>query len=230
MSAIGFFGFAAGPEVHVVDMLGLADPLLARLPARRPWQIGHYYRRIPDGYMETLGSGTPRFADPGVAAYYEKLRLITRGPLWAGERWRAIVGMNTGKYDGLVSEYGLTRKSIASLQGVRPEGTPINVDGTVPILERGLLVDLGRLVNHGSIEMSVDRTDEFRVQLLREGSVVATTWLRPLPEGEGNGMATRRVRIPSGAVADHVHILPMQGDHTYGLGHMRILDDGAVSR
>jgi arabinofuranosyltransferase len=229
MSAIGFYGFAAGPDVHVVDMLALADPLLARLPARRPWQIGHYYRRIPDGYMETLQSGASRFSDPGVAAYYAKLQLITRWPLWTRERWDAIVGMNTGRYDALVGEYGRTRVSIASLQDVKPDGTPDNAPGTVPILERGLIVDLGRVVDHGTIEMSLDRSDEFRVQLLKDGRVASTAWVRPLPQGEGGGLATRRVRIPSGASADHVSILPMQGDHTYSLGHLRIVEPKAQS-
>jgi hypothetical protein len=174
--------------------------------------------------METLQTGTSRFADPGVAAYYEKLRLITRGPLWTGERWRAIVGMNTGRYDGLVAEYGRTRLSLASLQDVKPDGTAGNAPGTVPILERGVLVDLGRVVDRGAIEMSVDRTDEFRVQLLRDGRVAWTAWLRPLPQRESGGLAARRVRIPPGVAADHVSILPMEGDHTYGLGHLRIVD------
>ena len=31
---IGLSGFYAGPEVHIVDAIGLSDPLLARLPAR----------------------------------------------------------------------------------------------------------------------------------------------------------------------------------------------------
>src|SRR5512147_2840646 len=37
---IGYFGFYAGPDVHVVDLWGLGDPLLARLPARTdvPWR------------------------------------------------------------------------------------------------------------------------------------------------------------------------------------------------
>ena len=33
--AVGMRGFYAGPQVHLVDRLGLGDPLLARIPAIR---------------------------------------------------------------------------------------------------------------------------------------------------------------------------------------------------
>ncbi|MGC9469738.1 MAG: hypothetical protein ACP5HS_14170, partial [Anaerolineae bacterium] len=51
--SVGFFGFFAGPDVRVVDILALGDPLLARLPVTDPnWQIGHFGRRPPAGYLE----------------------------------------------------------------------------------------------------------------------------------------------------------------------------------
>ena len=94
---VGFFGTAAGRRLHVVDVLGLGDPLLARLPTQRPWRVGHYYRVVPDGYIETLQEGVNRIRDPNTAAYYETLRLVTRGPLWSGARLRAIVALNLGR-------------------------------------------------------------------------------------------------------------------------------------
>ncbi len=50
--SIGFFGFFAGPQAHIVDKMALSDPLLARLPARRTPDlcIGHFERIIPEGY------------------------------------------------------------------------------------------------------------------------------------------------------------------------------------
>ena len=58
--AVGFFGFAAGPDVHVVDQAGLGDALLARLPPeQRPqWRIGHFFRTVPPGYVESLAART----------------------------------------------------------------------------------------------------------------------------------------------------------------------------
>ena len=97
---IGFSGFVAGPEIHIIDKLGLADPLLARLPISRRslacFQIGHFARRIPAGYVESCESGGNLVADPGLADYYEGLRTITRGPLWTAERWRCIARYNVG--------------------------------------------------------------------------------------------------------------------------------------
>lgn len=92
--SIGFFGYGAGPDVHVVDTLALCDPLLARLPALEPWRIGHFYRDIPGGYLEMLRGERDHLDDPAVDAYYAKIRLVTRGPLWSGSRWSAIADLN----------------------------------------------------------------------------------------------------------------------------------------
>jgi tetratricopeptide (TPR) repeat protein len=98
--AVGFVGFFAGPEVHVVDYHGLCDPLLARLPAvREPrpgdggtgWRIGHFERAVPEEYLRTLLTGTNQLADPELAALYEQIRLRTRAPLLASGRLSAIL-------------------------------------------------------------------------------------------------------------------------------------------
>jgi arabinofuranosyltransferase len=93
---IGYFGFYAGPAVHIVDAWGLADPLLARLPARADvsWRIGHFTRAIPDGYLETLTSGQNRIADANIARLYDRLSLVTRGDLFDRRRLVEIWKMN----------------------------------------------------------------------------------------------------------------------------------------
>jgi arabinofuranosyltransferase len=88
--AVGFFGFYAGPSMHVVDVLGLCDPLLARRPTGPRWRIGHYYREVPAGYLETLRTGTNQIQDPSIAQDYATLASITRDPLWSRTRWEAI--------------------------------------------------------------------------------------------------------------------------------------------
>lgn len=95
---VGFLGYFAGPDVHIVDRNGLTDPLLARLPVRDPadWRIGHFRRNVPDGYIDTLRGGRNVIADPAIAALYDELAIITRGPLRSAARWRAIWRVNTG--------------------------------------------------------------------------------------------------------------------------------------
>jgi len=127
-STIGFFGFAAGPHVHVVDIWALGDPLLARLPEGEAqdsesirrwaydasltnlpglprWRIGHFTRSMPAGYLETLESGKNVIHDKQLALYYSKLQEVTRGPLFDIERWVDIWKFNTGGYDYLLSHY-----------------------------------------------------------------------------------------------------------------------------
>ena len=93
---IGFLGYFAGPHVKVVDLLGIGDPLLAHLPLDRAvaLRVGHYRRRIPDGYLESLRTGQNRLGNPSLARYYADLRLATSGPLLSWERLFAIGRLN----------------------------------------------------------------------------------------------------------------------------------------
>lgn len=99
----GVVGYYAGPGIHIIDTQGLGDPLLSRLPATRPWRPGHFNRVVPAGYLESLQSGSPQIADPALAAYYQRMMIIVRDPLWSQRRWSAIVSMNLGRYDYLLS-------------------------------------------------------------------------------------------------------------------------------
>jgi arabinofuranosyltransferase len=101
---VGMYGFYADHNKHLVDPLGLTDPLLARIPIPDPhnWRIGHFTRNIPPGYEETLSSGQNQIADPALAEYYNHLSLITRGKLFDFERVVDIWKMNTGQYNYLL--------------------------------------------------------------------------------------------------------------------------------
>jgi arabinofuranosyltransferase len=103
-SNIGFFGFAAGPRVHIVDANGLADPLLARLPANPGWRIGHFERTIPAGYVESAVIGRTIIENKQIALYDDKLRIITQGSLFDPHRLLEIAKMNLGEYDYLLTD------------------------------------------------------------------------------------------------------------------------------
>jgi arabinofuranosyltransferase len=120
--AAGFIGYAAGPEVHLLDRWALGDALLARLPSEASWRIGHFERHIPIGYEETVATGQNLIRDPGVSTYYEKLRIVTEGPIWSRERFRTIWRMNAGAYDHLIASYGRRTNARAS-RGIAPRRT-----------------------------------------------------------------------------------------------------------
>lgn len=126
--AIGYFGFAAGPGVHVIDRVALSDPLLARLPAVRPesfskWKSGHFHRAIPDGYAESIEAGRNVIRNLNLRAYYEAIRIITRGPLFSADRLMTIVNMNLGRYDHLIPLY---------LSALRARGGPAGMEALPP--------------------------------------------------------------------------------------------------
>jgi arabinofuranosyltransferase len=105
--AVGMLGFAAGPEVTVIDHFALGDPLLARLPVENPrrWRIGHFGRALPEGYLHARETGDASGMHPELARYWEVLRLVTSGALFAPERLRAIARLHLGAYDGLRDAY-----------------------------------------------------------------------------------------------------------------------------
>lgn len=108
--SVGFYGYFAGPQVHVVDLLGLGDPLMARLPLADPdWYIGHFGRLTPAGYVETLATGQNQIADPNLALYYDKLAFLIRGDLFDPQRWVEIWKFNTGAYDAALDAYSYFR-------------------------------------------------------------------------------------------------------------------------
>lgn len=110
--ATGYFGYILGPHQRVVDYHALSDALLARVPSKNPhlgWGRGHLLHDVPAGYLESVETAQNRIVDPSLHLYYEKLLLVTTGPLFTRERFAAIWGLNTGKYAYLVDEYEARR-------------------------------------------------------------------------------------------------------------------------
>lgn len=104
--AAGVPGYLNGPYVHVVDPF-LCDPLLMRLPLQDPlhWRIGHFKRRLPEGWLETLASGENRLRHPSLARYWDALAVLLRAPVFSAERWRVWWGFQRGEYEPLLQQY-----------------------------------------------------------------------------------------------------------------------------
>jgi arabinofuranosyltransferase len=92
----GLHSFCRGPESHLIDQIGITDPLMARLalPIRGAFHPAHVPKPLPVGYLESVRTGENRFAAPDLAAFYAKVRTIVSGPLFSRERWRYVVELN----------------------------------------------------------------------------------------------------------------------------------------
>jgi len=104
----GMYSFYGGPELHVVDLHGLGDPLLSRLPPveQTEFRIGHFFRSLPAGYWKFDRSFGNEIEDENLSKYYEKLSvLIHEEKLFSSERAIMIWRMNTGYYDYLLDAY-----------------------------------------------------------------------------------------------------------------------------
>jgi arabinofuranosyltransferase len=103
---VGMTGFYAGPSVHIIDQLALADPLLARIPGGdRRSLMGHLTRALPLGYVETVESGRNLIVDRDLAEYYDALHEVVSGPLWSGRRLRVLAGFLLGRYEPYLAAY-----------------------------------------------------------------------------------------------------------------------------
>jgi len=142
---IGWNGYSAPLDTIVVDEAALADPLLARLPALPPWRIGHFKRPLPAGYLETLRTGENHLLDPPVRRLWEQLALVTRGPLFTWERWRAILALNLNPpslRDVHLAHYDLhvdrgdwqirASRQGGALERMEASGTRLEIAGTMP--------------------------------------------------------------------------------------------------
>lgn len=108
LKAVGFRAFEAGPQVHVVDLNALTDPLLSKLPAadKNNWRIGHFTRELPEGYLESVQTQSNRIKDFALRGYYAKLCVITKGKLFSAERFKKIMRMNLKRYDFWLRDAG----------------------------------------------------------------------------------------------------------------------------
>ena len=104
---LGYFSYWTGIDKIVVDPFALSDPLLARLPVdrSRPWRVGHFQRRFPEGFIDGLVNEANLITDPGLNELNKRLNIITqRRDLFSAERLKTIVAMNLGRYDHLIPE------------------------------------------------------------------------------------------------------------------------------
>ncbi|MEI6221976.1 MAG: hypothetical protein WCP97_04370 [bacterium] len=121
---IGYFGYTAGPKKIIIDPLGLADPLLARIAIDFDtiWQPGHFSRHIPEGYYESVRRQENLIHDSDLQEYYGKIKEITQGDLLSWSRIKTIYEMNTGRYSEKIEKYNKRRKIQRQAELIQSKG------------------------------------------------------------------------------------------------------------
>jgi hypothetical protein len=118
--SIGFYGLYAGPTKFLVDRNVLSDPFLARLPVSPRYYFefyaGHFFRDIPEGYLESVNADRNLVVDPFLHDFYDRVRRITRGPIFTGSRFRDILALNVGRYRGFHDVYAKRRQVALSIR------------------------------------------------------------------------------------------------------------------
>jgi arabinofuranosyltransferase len=142
---IGLSGYYGGQDVHILDVVALSDPLLARLPAKSDSRVGHFERRLPAGYKESLLSRELQIEDPDLNEYCRVLWSVTRGPLWSASRIGESIRLILGAYDPLLDSYLERTTAWHRLPGVAAVPTDFTIERLfVPEREMNLSAEEAR--------------------------------------------------------------------------------------
>ena len=184
MLAVGVPGFVGGPRLHIVDPV-LLDPLLARLPIRAgdEFVVGHVFRRVPEGYIETIATGENHIVHPGLRRYYELMRRVRRGPLFSRGRlaalWQTFWGAERDGFDAFVAEHyykpPLVKLRHSELGPVVAQGSPRRFDlGQRCVYEGGLHVAFDEPVHSDTLRVGVDSLDSYVFEFRRGDQSLGT--------------------------------------------------------
>jgi arabinofuranosyltransferase len=230
---IGVDGVLAGPKAHIIDVLALTDPLLAQLPCHRTWRVGHYGRVVPWGYLETLQTGRSAFKDMNLSELYEKLTIVTQGPLFSRRRWIEIWRLNAGAYDHLVDRelysnpprIDLTR---SDLPAVTPVPGAWDAPGSVLLYRNGARVSLGQIEHAKRIEITVGTGGRYSVALFLGKERVQEQTISTRAMNLGRRILVRRVlTISADAVSkgyDAIDVIPLDENGESSLAALRLRD------
>lgn len=224
LSNIGAQGYFENDLTHVVDVFALSDPLLARLPMayQGDWLVGHFQRAIPDGYLETLRTGTNVIADPDLARYYDELHLVTSGPIFSSARWAAMWRLWTGELDPLIDREAHVfawHQDVDADAIATPfdEGTANDAPGVHALhVNEALNVHFATAQHPRGIKISADYNDRYDIVFARGRERLGRRQLgQSNVRGRDPGLRTGWIEVPERARDvgfDTLRIIPWGGD------------------
>jgi arabinofuranosyltransferase len=165
--ANGFTGYYAGPDVYIAHGLAITDGFLARIPPiyNPNWRSGHFMRIIPDGYVEVEAGVQEHLDDLTLDAYFQKIRLVTEGPLFSAERWQAIWELNTRNFEDWLPGYSV-RLHLPNLQRVELETMPddkIQLDISFAGQGSAAQVDFAEIIHAEVMKLELSAGDNFEL-------------------------------------------------------------------
>ncbi len=228
---IGFSGFFAGPDSYIIDIFGLSDPLLSRLPTcnKYEWRIGHFLRNIPSGYLKTIRTGTNHISDTCLAKYYDKIKIIVCDEIFSWERLKTIWFMNTGKYDHLIDSYVNQPSIIVNYQDIcqpKAAGTTWNNDKCFEIRYNGIEINFDKIDYRDDIEVSVDHNDQYVISFMKDSVEFGYSFIER-NHIESGGLRVDTLEVPKlvGITGfNKICIYPQRGDDLFSVGHLRTLE------
>ncbi|MEX1249031.1 MAG: hypothetical protein WEA61_11185 [Anaerolineales bacterium] len=214
--ANGFTGYYAGPGVYLAHGLALTDPLLARLPPIYDpnWRSGHFMRIIPAGYLELEAGLQDTLDDPALDAYYQKIRLVTQGPLFSAERWRAIWDLNTRGFEaflpGVAARFRFPRLQLVSLESI-PIGERAELNLAFAGGGSAAQVEFPQAIHATTLELGVSAGDNFEVSFLDASGNELGSQL--LLSRQSEGIEIHQVVVPANIAArgfSAIRVLPIR--------------------
>ena len=79
------------PFVNLIDLCGLSDPLIARIPAINLdfWRIGHHVRKMPTNYGEFKLGNVIYLDSDEITELAKDTKLLSTGNLFSIERLKS---------------------------------------------------------------------------------------------------------------------------------------------
>ena len=153
---------------HIVDDVGLADPILSRLPSRGYWRPGHFVRDIPLGYPGLLRGTMEHLCDPNLEQFRQHVNLITRGDIWSIQRFESIFSMTIGAYNHLIDKtYYKNPLRMVPLEDVAGQSDVNSCAGMMG--SKGLKISLPSLSHATGIHLQAIEGERYKMYFLNAG-------------------------------------------------------------
>lgn len=228
--AVGMMGYFGGPNLYILDVHALTDPILSRLPliTNVKYKIGHYRRVLPPGLLKTLETDTNYIAHPDLAKYYDKIRLITRGEIFSARRFIEIFKINLGFYDNLVDNY-INQKTVEVAYDLISQPTAEGADWLEYhniVFEYNLQINFDSTIHLSRFEINRDHNDDYRANFIKSTEELGSVDI-PRHTNEAGGLVKDIFDIPSDITIkgfDKIRFEPVAGDRHYSIGHVILLE------